>query len=144
MIKNLIKLALSPIKKETVIKNITKIDNLTLIQLFNIFEILITYIETKPKKNDPATSSSPKKLATLPDMQDLNPIVLKPPKILSNAVNESTMSFLQKLKEKKYDESKYEVKQLEDWDGINNDYNNYKEDVDADIDDENVIGCAQQ
>jgi len=68
MIKNLIKLALSPIKKETVIKNITKIDNLTLILLFNIFEILITYIETKPKKNDPATSSSPKKLATLPDM----------------------------------------------------------------------------
>lgn len=33
-----------------------------------------------------------------------NPIVLKPPKILSNAVSESTMCFLQKLKEKKYDE----------------------------------------
>ena len=41
-------------------------------------------------------------------------------------------------------ENKYEIKQLEDWDGINNDYNNYKEDVETEIDDENVIGCAQQ
>ena len=66
MIKNFIKLALSPIKNETVIKKINKIDNLTLILLLNMFEILITYIVTKPKKNDPTTSSSPKKLAILP------------------------------------------------------------------------------
>ena len=68
--------------------------------------------------------------------------------ILPENLNDERKSYLKKLlpknKEKKYDESKYEVKQLEDWDGINNDYSNYKEEIDSEFDDENVIGCAQQ
>ena len=49
---------------------------------------------------------------------------------------------LPKKKDKEYDESKYEIKQLEDWDGSSINQEDLEPEVE--FEDENVIGCAQQ
>ena len=49
---------------------------------------------------------------------------------------------LPKKKDKEYDESKYEIKQLEDWDGSSINQEDLEHEVE--FEDENVIGCAQQ
>ena len=74
------------IKKEIINKDIIRIANLIFLYFLKKLESLTITINEKAKKNEPATSSSPKKLAILPGMQDFNPIVLKP-KIISKTMS---------------------------------------------------------
>ena len=86
IIKNLIKFALSPIKKDNEIKNIIKRVNFKLKFFFINLAIVAIYIPAKHRKKDPTINSLPKKLAILPGIIDFIPIVLQP-KIISNKIS---------------------------------------------------------